>query len=187
MVSTSNASPRVSDVRMFRISPSTNAFFFMFARHIRSGRPVLADWAWTNSSAVCVPSPIGSVAFMYSSPARPTRAISSSIGNLAQRFAGALRLPHVALDQPAVGAADAGDRLAGRKVHDLVDVDARVGLPPAENRNIQHVSFKGNSRRHEDRNMKLIRLRVSCLRGSAFPSTPRPSWSPRSRGTGGRR
>ena len=49
---------------MLRISPSTNAFFFMLARHMRSGSPVDADCAWTNSSGVCVPSPIGSVAFM---------------------------------------------------------------------------------------------------------------------------
>ncbi len=62
--STSNESPRVSDVRMRRISASTKPFFFMFARHIRSGRPVLADWALANSSGDCVPSPIGSVAFM---------------------------------------------------------------------------------------------------------------------------
>jgi hypothetical protein len=52
----------VSDVRIVRISDSTKPFFFMFARHMRSGRPVLADCARTNSSGVCVPSPIGSVA-----------------------------------------------------------------------------------------------------------------------------
>ncbi len=49
---------------MFRISASTKAFFFMFARHRRSGMPVVADCARTKSSAVCVPSPIGSVAFV---------------------------------------------------------------------------------------------------------------------------
>jgi hypothetical protein len=47
-----------------RICASTNPFFFMFARHMRSGRPVLADCARTNSSGVCVPSPIGSVELM---------------------------------------------------------------------------------------------------------------------------
>ena len=46
---------------MLRISASTNAFFFMFARHMRSGRPVVADCARANSSGVCEPSPIGSV------------------------------------------------------------------------------------------------------------------------------
>ena len=65
---------------MRRISASTNPFFFMFARHMRSGSPVLADCALAKSSGDCVPSPIGSVAFMYSSPAAPTRAIRSSIG-----------------------------------------------------------------------------------------------------------
>ena len=51
----------------------------MFARHMRSGSPVLADWACTNSSADCVPSPRGSVAFMYNSPALSARWISSSM------------------------------------------------------------------------------------------------------------
>ena len=80
LASTSNARPRVNDVRMLRISASTKPFFFMFARHNRSGIPVVADCARANSSGVWVPSPIGRVAFMYSSPARPTRAMSSSMG-----------------------------------------------------------------------------------------------------------
>jgi hypothetical protein len=70
----------VSDVRIRRISLSTNLFFFMFARHSRSGRPVLADCARTNSSGDCAPSPIGRLPSEYSSPAFPTRVISSSIG-----------------------------------------------------------------------------------------------------------
>jgi hypothetical protein len=49
---------------MLRISASTNAFFFMFARHMFSGSPVLADWARTNSSGDWLPSPIGSVALV---------------------------------------------------------------------------------------------------------------------------
>ena len=49
---------------MFRISLNTKAFFFMLARHIRSGSPVDADCAWTNSSGLCAPSPIGNVASM---------------------------------------------------------------------------------------------------------------------------
>ena len=40
---------------------STNEFFFMFARHMCSGSPVLADCSRTKSSGDCVPSPIGSV------------------------------------------------------------------------------------------------------------------------------
>ena len=51
----------------------------MFARHMFSGRPVLADWARINSSGVCAPAPIGTLPFMYSSPARETLSISSSI------------------------------------------------------------------------------------------------------------
>ena len=62
--STSSDRPRVSESRILRISASTKPFFFMFARHIFSGRPVLADCARANSSGDCVPSPIGSVAFM---------------------------------------------------------------------------------------------------------------------------
>jgi hypothetical protein len=62
------------------ISASTKVFFFMFARHSRSGRPVVPDWARTKSSGVCDPSPIGSSALAYSSPARPMRWTSSAIG-----------------------------------------------------------------------------------------------------------
>ena len=118
---------------MLRISPSTNAFFFMFARHMRSGSPVLADCAWTNSSAVCVPSPIGSVAFMYSSPGATDAGDQLVDRDLSQRVARALRLARVALNQPAVRAADTGDRLAGREVHDLVDFHAGVGFAPTQN------------------------------------------------------
>jgi len=56
----------------------------------------------------------------------------------AQHVSGALGVAGVALDQSTVGAADARDRLAGRKMHDRVDVHARVGLAPADDRNIQH-------------------------------------------------
>jgi hypothetical protein len=37
------------------------------------------------------------------------------------------------LNQAAVGPADFRNRLAGLKVHDLIDVEARVGLAPAQN------------------------------------------------------
>jgi hypothetical protein len=56
---------------------STNAFFSMLRRHMCSGRPVLADWAWTNSSGLCVPLPIGNVALTYNSPAFLQRSINS--------------------------------------------------------------------------------------------------------------
>ncbi len=79
---------------MPRISASTNAFFFMFARHMCSGSPVVADCARTNSSGVWVPSPIGSVAFMYRSPAFAARSIRSSMGisRRASRARAALRM-----------------------------------------------------------------------------------------------
>ena len=79
---------------MFPISLSTNWFFFMFARHSASGRPVLADCCFAKSSGVCEPSPSGSSAFMYRSPATFMRAISSAIGILrsASRAADALRM-----------------------------------------------------------------------------------------------
>ncbi len=91
---TSKDRPRVSAVRMLRISRSTNAFFVMLARHMCSGSPVLADCACTNSSADCVPSPIGSVPDTYSSPALPTFSISSSTGmaRRASRACHALRM-----------------------------------------------------------------------------------------------
>src|SRR2546430_11651049 len=53
--------------------------------------------------------------------------------DLAQRVAGARGLAHVALNQSAVGAADARDRLAGREMHDRIDVHRRIGLTPAKN------------------------------------------------------
>ena len=56
-------------------------FFFMFARHSRSGRPVVPDCARTNSSGVCEPSPIGQlgVRVELSGPC-PRARISSAIG-----------------------------------------------------------------------------------------------------------
>src|SRR5215471_4117050 len=109
---------------MRRISPSTKAFFFMFARHMCSGRPVVADWARTNWSGVCEPSPIGRSAFMYSSPALPTRGDEVIDGEVAQRVTSPLCTVHVALDHAAIGAADLRDRLAGREMQHLIDVHA---------------------------------------------------------------
>ena len=105
----------------------------MFARHMCSGRPVLADCAWTNSSGVCVPSPIGSVAVHVQLAGSTDTGDQVVDRDLAQRVAGALRLSGVTLNQPAVGAADAGNRLAGREVHDLVDLHAGVGFAPTQN------------------------------------------------------
>ena len=48
---------------------STKWFFSMLNRHMCSGRPVVADCMRTNWSGVCVPSPSGSSALAYSSPA----------------------------------------------------------------------------------------------------------------------
>ena len=76
---------------------------------------------------------------MYNSPAFPTRPTSSSIGISRSTSRARARFAHVALNESAVGAAHRRDRLAGREVHDLVDVDARVGLTPAENGNVKHV------------------------------------------------
>jgi hypothetical protein len=52
--------------------------------------------------------------------------------NLAQHVARPLRLPHVAVHEPGIGAADFGDRFAGREVHDRINVDAGVRLAPSE-------------------------------------------------------
>ena len=76
---------------------STKKFFCMFARHMCSGKPVVADCGRANSAGDCVPLPIGSVALRYSSPARPTRRISSSDRNFSQQLACMRGLPHVAL------------------------------------------------------------------------------------------
>ncbi len=58
--------------------------------------------------------------------------------HLAQRVAGALGLAKIAVDQAPVGAAEARDRLTGREMHDRIDVDARVRLPPAEHGKMKH-------------------------------------------------
>ena len=63
----------------------------MLARHMCSGRPVLADCWCTKSSGDCVPSPIGSVPFSYRSAALPSMAISSRQENCAQHVARPLR------------------------------------------------------------------------------------------------
>jgi hypothetical protein len=59
-------------------------------------------------------------------------------GDLAEHVAGTLGLPQVTADQAAVGAADASNRLAGGKVHHLVDVHAAVRLSPAVDRKGEH-------------------------------------------------
>jgi len=43
---------------------STKWFFTMFARHMCSGRPVVADWMRTKSSGPWTPSPIARSADM---------------------------------------------------------------------------------------------------------------------------
>jgi hypothetical protein len=68
--------------------------------------------------------------------------------DFAQDVARARRLAHVALDQPAVGAADTGDRLAVGEVHDLVDIEARVGLAPPQNGKVNHGRI--NHKEHEE-------------------------------------
>src|SRR5262249_37596648 len=50
-------------------------------------------------------------------------------GDVAGDVPRALSLACVARDEPAVGPAHSRDRLAGGEVNDLVDLEARVGLP----------------------------------------------------------
>ena len=74
-------------------------FFFMFARHSRSGRPVVADCARTNSSGVCVPSPIGQRGVRVELAGLADARDQLVDRYLAQHVARALRLAHVALDE----------------------------------------------------------------------------------------
>src|SRR5262249_45999921 len=60
--------------------------------------------------------------------------------DLAQQLARAPRFARVALDHSAIGAADAGDRLALDEVHHLVDVKAGVRLAPPANTKGPHRS-----------------------------------------------
>ena len=57
-------------------------------------------------------------------------------GYLTQNFPRPFGMAHVALDQPAVGPTDLGQRLACREVDDLVDFHALVRLAPAKDRNM---------------------------------------------------
>ena len=106
----------------------------MLNRHMCSGRPVVADCMRTNWSGVCVPSPSGSSALAYSSPAFFDHLQQVADGDLAEHVAGALGVAHVALDQAGVGPADLGQRLAGGEVDDLVDLQALVRFAPAGDR-----------------------------------------------------
>jgi hypothetical protein len=55
--------------------------------------------------------------------------ISSSMEKAPQRLARPRRVALVALNQAAVGAADARDRLTGREVDDFVDLELVYGAP----------------------------------------------------------
>ena len=130
----SRSSPRVSASSIWSMCESTKKFFFMFALHMCSGRPVVADCRGRTRRAICVPSPIGSVAFEIQLAGLLDPLDQLVAGNLAQHVARPLRLAHVALQQAAVGLADLGDRLAGDEVHDLVDFQRVVRLAPAQDR-----------------------------------------------------
>ena len=60
--------------------------------------------------------------------------------NVAKYLACASGLPHIALHEAAVSAADLRDGLARREVHHVIDVDAGIRLAPAEYGNLQHAS-----------------------------------------------
>jgi hypothetical protein len=86
---------------MLRISLSTNAFFFMFARHMRSGSPwTPTARARTRRRSACRPHRQRGVHEQLASLADLRDQIVNR--DLAQDIAGALRLARVALNQPAV-------------------------------------------------------------------------------------
>ena len=60
------------------------------------------------------------------------------MGIAAEDLARLIGLAHVALDDPAVGLAHLGNRLARAEVHDLVEFQRFVRLAPAEDWNVQH-------------------------------------------------
>src|SRR5262249_37306979 len=59
-------------------------------------------------------------------------------GQLSQGVAGPPGQAHVLGDQRGVGPADLGQHLPAVEVDDLVDLDALVGLAPAEDGDVQH-------------------------------------------------
>ena len=62
-------------------------------------------------------------------------------GELLQHVAGLLRLPHVALDDPAAGLADLGNRLARGEVIHLGDFERLVRLAPADDGKFDHGTY----------------------------------------------
>jgi hypothetical protein len=91
----------------------------MFARHIFSGSPVLADPHRERGVHVEL--------------ARLAGANDQLLdGDLAQHVTSTLRLAHVTPDQPGIGAADRRDRLARREMDDFVLLQTVVRLAPAE-------------------------------------------------------
>ena len=115
------------EVVLLHVAPCTCA---------RAGRCV-ADCMRANSSGVCVPSPSGSVGLGVQLAGLLDHLEQVRDRDLAQHVAGPLGVPHVALDQAAVGPADLGDRLAGGEVNDLVDFQRLVRLAPAEDGDFQ--------------------------------------------------
>ena len=153
----------------------------MFAVHMCSGRPVVADCWRANSSGDCcaVAQRQRGVQIQLAGLLHPLDQFVA--GNFAQRVAGLAGLAHVALQQAAVGLADLGDRLAGDEVHDLVDFQRLVRLAPAQNRNVEHgdrLSSSGCSGR--------CRARAAGNSQSAFNTRRRSSLRP-VRGTAARR
>ena len=57
-------------------------------------------------------------------------------GEFAQHIAGALCLANVFGDQTGIGLAHFGQRFAGNKMNDVINVEARVGPAPAQHRNV---------------------------------------------------
>ena len=100
---------------------------------MRSGSPVLADWAWTNSSGDLRAIPHRKRG-VHVELARTTDARDQIVDrNLPQGLARLVGFPCVALNQPAIGSTDTGNRLTGREVDDFVHFHARVRFAPTQN------------------------------------------------------
>ena len=84
------------------IRSSTKRFFSMFARHIASGSPVVADCAWTNASGVCAPLPSGQLGLHVEPGGLLDPVQQFADGDLTERGAGARGAAQVPLDDPAV-------------------------------------------------------------------------------------
>ena len=134
----SRSSPRVSASRTWSILSRTNLFFSMFARHIASGNPVVADWERTNAPGRLPTVAEGQVRLEVEPGGLSHHGDQIRGGDLAQRRPRAAGAPDVPGHHPGGGLIHLGHRLAGQEMGNGGCFEAVVGTTPAEDGNAGH-------------------------------------------------